>query len=138
MPLIELKRDPSKADLAWFGLVMLAFIGLVGILLWWTRGNVAAARYIWGTGVLLSAVYYLLPRTRRPLFLAWMYAAYPIGWAVSHVLLATIYFGLITSMGIVMRRFGYDPMRRTFDSSATTYWIAREPTRDVTRYFRQY
>jgi hypothetical protein len=67
-----------------------------------------------------------------------MYAAYPIGWVVSHVLLALIYFGVLTPIGRIMAVCGYDPMERRFDRAASSYWIEREPNRDASRYFRQF
>jgi hypothetical protein len=78
-----------------------------------------------------------VPPVRRPKFLAWMYAAYPIGWVVSHRVLAIIYFGLLTPIGTLMGVFGYDPMARRFDRAAASYWVERGRNRDPARYFRQ-
>ena len=138
MSLIELKTTASKKELAWFGLLLLAFLGLVGLLVWRATGTLAASRYIWGVGVVLAAIYYAVPPLRLPMFKGWMYAAYPIGWVVSHVLLGLIYFGLLTPIGFLMRVFGYDPMERRFDRTAATYWIERERQIDAERYFKQF
>jgi hypothetical protein len=67
----------------------------------------------------------------------WMALAYPIGWVVSHVLLAATYFLVFTPIGWMMRIFGRDPLERTIDRSARTYWIAHEPGGDPSSYFRQ-
>lgn len=138
MSLIELRTDASKKELAWFGLLLLAFLGLVGLLVWRATGSLTAPRYIWGAGVVLATVYYLVPPLRRPMFKGWMYAAYPIGWVVSHVLLAVIYFGILTPIGLLMRVFRYDPMERKFDKGAASYWVERERNPDVSTYFRQF
>ena len=138
MSLIELKTDASKKELAWFGLLLLAFLGIVGLLVWRATGSLTASRYIWGAGVVLAAVYYAVPPLRLPMFRGWMYAAYPIGWVVSHVLLGIIYFGLLTPIGKLMGLFGYDPMERRFDRQAPTYWVERERNRDASTYFRQF
>jgi protein-S-isoprenylcysteine O-methyltransferase Ste14 len=136
--LIELKTDASRKELAWFGVLLLAFLGIVGLLVWRTTGALTAPRYIWGAGVLLATLYYAVPPLRRPMFLGWMYAAYPIGWVVSHVLLGIIYFGLLTPIGKLMAVFRYDPMERRFDRDAASYWIERERNTDPTQYFRQF
>jgi hypothetical protein len=138
MGLIELKTDATKKELAWFGLLLLAFTGIVGLLVWRATGALNAPRYIWGAGVVLATVYYAVPPLRRPMFLGWMYAAYPIGWVVSHVLLGIIYFGILTPIGKLMAAFGYDPMERRFDRAASSYWVERERHTDPTRYFRQF
>jgi hypothetical protein len=138
MSLVELRTDPSKKELAWFGLLLLAFLGVVGLLAWRATGTIAVPRYIWGAGVALALMYYAVPPLRRPMFVAWMYAAYPIGWVVSHILLAVIFFGILTPIGRLMALFGYDPMARRFDRTAASYWTERERNRDASTYFRQF
>ena len=138
MSLIELKTDATKKELAWFGLLLLAFLGIVGLLAWRATGTLTASRYIWGAGVALAVIYYAVPPLRKPMFLGWMYAAYPIGWVMSHVILAVIFYGVLTPVGRLMRLFGYDPMARRFDRSAASYWIERERSTDASSYFRQF
>lgn len=139
MRLVELRTNPSDRELAWFGLLLLAFAGFLGGL-GWLAGAFTVSRAVWAVGIALAAVYYAVPRVRRPVWGGWMRAAYPIGWTVSHVLLAMIYYGLLTPIGLLMRLAGYDPMRRALDRTATTYWTERVRTDadDVVRYFRQF
>jgi hypothetical protein len=136
--LIELKTTASPKELRWFGVLLLAFFGIVGLLVWRTTGALVAPPYIWAGGVVLMAVYYAVPPLRRPMFFGWMYAAYPIGWVVSHVLLGIIYFGMLTPIGRLMAAFGYDPMERRFDRTVASYWIERERNTEAARYFRQF
>lgn len=138
MSLIELRKDATRQELAWFGLLLLVFCVLLGIIVWRATGTFAVSRYIWAAGLALSILYYAVPPLRVRLFAGWMYASYPIAWVVSHVLLAAIYFGLLTPFGLVMRLVGYDPLRRRLDKDATSYWTERERVTDVTRYFRQF
>jgi hypothetical protein len=79
----------------------------------------------------------LNPRWIRPVFVTWMRLAYPIGWTVSHLMLATIYYLVITPIGLVMRLLGRDPLQRRWDRQASTYWVAHNPGGDMARYFRQ-
>ena len=137
MALIELKTNPTPRDLKWFGLILLAFLGFVGGIVWLRTGSLAAPRVLWAIGAALAAVYYVVPPLRKPMFVGWSYLTYPIGWVVSHVLLAVLFYGVFTPLGLVMRLFGYDPMRKAFDRSATTYWVRHEESTDVSRYFRQ-
>lgn len=138
MAVIEINRNPSARDLRWFGVLLLAFAGLVGALVRWRLDAPTAATAIWATGVVLAAIYYAWPAARRPIFVGWMYLAYPIGWVMSHVILAAIYFLVITPIGLLMRALGRDPMTRRFDRSAASYWEARERRAGTDRYFRQF
>jgi protein-S-isoprenylcysteine O-methyltransferase Ste14 len=136
--LVELKADPTKSELKWFGVLLLAFCGFIGLLVWRATDTLTASRYVWAAGVLLAAIYYAVPPVRRPMFVAWMYAAYPMGWVVSHVLLAVVFFGVLTPIGLAMRLFREDPMHRRLDRAARSYWVERRPAADVSRYFRQF
>lgn len=138
MPLIEINRNPSAKDLRWFGLLLALFFGLVGALVWWRTGQRASFLVIAGAGCVLWAVYSLVPAVRRPLFLGWMYAAWPVGTMVSLALLAVVYFLVVTPIGLAVRLFSHDPLGRAFDSRLSSYWRARAPAPPASRYFRQF
>lgn len=136
--MIELNRNPSVRDLKWFGLLLLAFFGLLAAMALWRFEAPETARILLAVGAALSAVYYTVPPLRRWIFLAWMFAAFPIGWTISHVLLFVVYFGVLTPVGLVLRAVGKDPLERAFDRDAPSYWIARPRVDDPRRYFRQF
>ena len=138
MALLEINRNPSRRDLAWFGAVLLLFFVVIGGVIGRAFHSDDARRALWAAGTALAMVYYAVPALRRPMFVGWMYAAYPIGLVVSHLLLGLVYFGVVTPIGLLMRVVGHDPMTRRFDRSAPTYWIARRRDSDVKRYFRQF
>ncbi len=137
MAVIELKLDPTKRDLNIFGLMLIGFTALVGGLVWWKFSSPLAAKYIWGIGAALAVVFFLVPPLRLPIYKGWLYAAFPIGWTISHIVLAITFYLVITPIGLVMRLFR-DPMHRKPDPSLTTYWSPRQQVRDVKRYYRQF
>jgi hypothetical protein len=93
----------------------------------------AAAVGVAGAITILAA-----PPLGRKVYRGWMLAAVPIGWTVSHLVLAIAYYGVLTPIGLAMRLVGRDPMQRKFDRDATTYWIERPRESDPRRAFRQY
>ncbi|MEX0936449.1 MAG: SxtJ family membrane protein [Pirellulales bacterium] len=139
MALIEINRNPSHRELRQFACIWLpAFAALVGGLLWYHFGWWQAAATLWTLALVAAVVGWLAPQGMRLVYLGWMYAALPIGWTVSHLLMAAVYYLLITPIGLVMRLVGRDSMQRRFDRSAATYWEAHAPQRDIARYFRQF
>ncbi|MHC4975440.1 MAG: SxtJ family membrane protein [Planctomycetota bacterium] len=68
----------------------------------------------------------------------WTDAAGPIGWTVSTVLLALVYFLVITPIGLMLRLFGHDPMQRGFERGRGSYWAERPQAPETRRYFRQF
>lgn len=89
-------------------------------------------------GLLGACAVWALPSFGRKLHDGWIDAASPIGWTVTHVVLAIVYYLVLTPIGLLMRIAGRDPMRRKIDPRAATYWIERKNPIDSRRYFRQF
>lgn len=136
--MIEINTDPSRRQLLWFGPLFALFCGVLGGLMIWKLSAAGAAYVIWVLAGAILVVYYLVPSWQKPLYLGWLYAALPIGWVMSHLLLAIVYYLVVTPIGLVMRLCRYDPLDRRFDRSRNTYWIPRQPNSDDRRYFRQF
>lgn len=62
-----------------------------------------------------------------PLRRAWFRFGMLMQRLLSPVVLALIYFGVVTPVGLLRRAFGTDPLARRFDPEARSYWIRREP-----------
>jgi hypothetical protein len=135
---IRIERNPSRRQLRVFGLSLLAFCGLVGGVWWWKTGSLAEAGVFWAIGAAAPALGEIWPRGLRLAYLAASYATFPIGWGVSHLILAVVYYLLLFPIGLVLRLRGYDPMQRRFDQNAKSYWTHREREEGTERYFRQF
>ncbi|MBM3972958.1 MAG: hypothetical protein FJ301_02515 [Planctomycetes bacterium] len=74
----------------------------------------------------------------KPVFQGLMVVAFPIGLVVSTVLIAAIFYVVITPIGLVFRIIGRDAMGKRFDKSAPSYWHVRGAPRPTTSYFKLY
>ena len=101
-------------------------------------GQVAVAAVACGVGLAAAVAIFAVPGAGRTIFVGWSLAAVPIGWTITHTAMALAYYVVITPLGLIMKLFGYDPMKRRFDPQATTYWIEHEPGTEKSRYFRQF
>jgi len=128
MAIVEINWRPSHRDLRLFAAIQLVAALIVSVSL--------------GTGIIVFSGVGLLagqvrPELMRWPYLVWMIGAFPVGWVMSHVLLAVVYFGIITPVGLILRAGGHDPLRlRKVESS--TFWINRPEARSPSDYFRQY
>lgn len=139
VPIFDVDWDPSARDLRIFiGVWFLAFWGIVGAWVGYKTGNWSLAVGIWTIAGWFAVVGLLYPRAIRPVYTAWVAAAWPIGWLVGHLILAAIFFLVLTPIGMLMRLVGRDPMHRSFDRKADSYWIRRTTKSDPARYFRQF
>lgn len=62
-----------------------------------------------------------------PLNRGWMKLGELLGRVVSPIVLGAVFFGLFTPVGLLMRAFGRDAMRRRFEPAARSYWLERDP-----------
>ena len=139
MGMIEINRNPSRRELLVFGALLAVFSAVSGLVTHFAWDSPVAARCIWIGGAGLSLLHLGVPPLRRGIYLGWMYAVFPIGWTVSHVLLAIVYFVVVTPTGLLLRLFGYDAMsRRGGSEGRTSYWEDCSAPEDRKRYFRQF
>jgi len=135
---IDLNLNPSKKELRTFGLCALAFLALVGWIVFRRSGSMPMGASIAGFGFVLAVLGFAVPKALWPVWVALMVINYPIGWVITHVVMAIIFYLVVTPVGIIMRLTGRDPMERAFDRTAKTYWKPRRTDPDSARYFRQY
>ena len=61
----------------------------------------------------------------------------PIGWALSHLIIAVLFYALITPLGLLRRLLGRDPLALRAAPGADSYWAQRPPPDDGSSYLRQ-
>ena len=118
----KVKRSSDRS----FGFVIGAAFLLIGILpslhaphhpRWWA---IAAA-------IFFAALAQWQPAVLAPLNKIWQRLGLLLHRIVSPVILGLLFYTTILPVGVLMRAFGNDPMRRKFDPSADSYWVLREP-----------
>lgn len=133
--LVRFNRQPSPRELRQFAACALAFAAVAGGLAWRRDAReVAAAAWALGAGVALAG--WWRPPVLRPLWLVALALAWPVGWVVSHLVLAGIYFLVLTPVGWLLRLAGHDPLDQRGAPARPTYWTPRGPPRPRADYFR--
>ena len=84
---------------------------------WWAFGVAA---------VILTLVL-VRPTILGPANRLWLRLGLLLNCFVNPVVMAIMFFVVLTPFAIVMRLAGKDPLRRNFDRAASSYWIARKP-----------
>jgi multisubunit Na+/H+ antiporter MnhG subunit len=148
MALISINFNPSRKQLRQFGAICLAVFVLIAALVFHRHKffgvhiSAEASRSIAITFCVLGIACIFLaaiaPQALRPIYVGLTVATFPIGWIVSHIILAILFFGILTPIGLVMRLIGRDTMQRRFMPNQKTYWEPRETVTDPRQYFRQF
>ncbi|MFQ5527094.1 MAG: SxtJ family membrane protein [Thermoanaerobaculia bacterium] len=136
--MIDLNLNPNHKELRQFSIALIAATGIVGGLLWWKFGPNPWSQYLWVGGPIVGLLGLAIPIAIKPLFIGLSVIAFPIGIVLGTVALAIVYYLMITPIGLVFRLIGRDPLHRKFDRETPSYWIKREQSRGVVRYFQQF
>jgi hypothetical protein len=134
----DISFDPSRKTLRQFAWLWLAFFG--GMALWQAvvKERTTLGLILVALAVSVSSLGLLRPEWLRFVYVGWMILAFPIGWTVSQVMLAVIFYGLFTPIGLVFRIMGRDPLERTRQSNRESHWKAKPTPTDLKRYFKQF
>ena len=134
----DIQFNPPRATLRQFAGLWLAFFG--GLAGWqaMARGNLALAAVCAILALTIGPLGLVRPLLVRPIFVAWMVLAFPIGWTVSQIILAVMFYGLFTPIALVFRLIGRDPLHRAHRPELETYWLSKPAPADLRRYFKQF
>jgi hypothetical protein len=136
-PYAAIDTRPSLAQLAKFGATLLVAACLVGAVLDLYWHDALRARWAYGLGA-LALVTALTPRLGRIFYIAWLGLGISIGLVTSPLILAVLYFGVITPVALGMRLFGRDTLKRRLDRGAASYWEPYPEHNDLARYLKQF
>ncbi len=145
--LVQLNFRPDSRQLRQFGFIALlafSFLGAVvlwkGTLLGYQFGSAArsVAVGIWALGAVCALLSLIWPQGNRPLFVALSVLAFPIGFLLSHIVLAVLFFGILTPVGVLFRLLRYDPLDRAFQKDRGSYWVDLPEASSRRDYFRQF
>jgi len=108
-----------------FGLVFAGFFALLTLHNWWRTGHA------WPIELALAAVF-LAAALVRPNLLHWPNRAWTrlgsvLGAVVSPIIMALLFFLVVTPVGLLMRLTGKDSLRLRRPRQCDSYWIVREP-----------
>jgi len=108
-----------------FGLVFAGLFALLGTSSVYHSGT---RWYYWfPLAALFGVLAYIAPGVLAPLNRLWAKFGHLLHMIISPVLLGILFYLCISPIGFLMRLVGKDPMRRKFEPTTKSYWIARTP-----------
>lgn len=111
----------KKFGLIWGGLVS----GIFGLVLPFLR-HYPIPRWPWAVGIFVILWALLSPGTFTWFYRGWLKLGHILGLINTRIILAIIYYGMITPIGLVLKLMGHDPLRLRSDHGLETYRIGSE------------
>lgn len=91
-----------------------------------------------GFGAAAGVFFYAVPTLAKPFYVIWYALACSVGLVLGNVLMGLLFYLLVTGIGLFKRAFGSQPIRKTVDPQAATYWQDAPPAPEAKRYYSQY
>ena len=136
--LFERQQRATPRQLRQFAGALIVFTLIFVLRVWWRQGTLGqVALALSGAALLCGVIGLIRPRRIQWLFKALMTLSWPLGVIVSEVMIAILYFLVVTPVALALRVLRQDRLSRAIDRQAPTYWIAHKRAEDQSRYFRQ-
>lgn len=132
----EISFNPSRNTLRQFAGLWVLFFGGGAVWQYAVRRDGDLALVL-AMATVVGWVGLLRPGAVRYVYVTLTVLAFPLGWAVSHLVLAVLFFGLFTPLGFLFRLAGRDPLALRKARGVDTYWQSK-PAVGVENYFHQY
>ena len=134
----DIQLDPPRRTLRQFAGLSLVVFGGLACWGYFAKGRVTSSAVLATLAIAIGLPGLVRPRLVRPVYVGSMILAFPIGWAVSRVLLATLFYGVVTPMGMAFRLSGRDALYLARQPGRATYWMPKPAPADLRSYFRQF
>jgi hypothetical protein len=135
MKFSDIPRNPDCRTLRQFAALWILFFGILGG--WQIYRSNDWGWLLIGLSLIAGIPGLFWPKLLKPIFVTWMILAFPIGWMISHVILASVFYGLFVPLGLALRATGHDPLKCK-KSQLDTYWEPKTQQDDVSRYLKQF
>ncbi|MFN2453656.1 MAG: SxtJ family membrane protein [Pyrinomonadaceae bacterium] len=105
---------------------------------WWIfRARFQTLSYVFlACGILLVLLGMLLPRSLVLPFRLWMLVGEILSFVMTRVILAIVYFTVVTPIGIAKRLTGWDPLQRRA-APAASYWKDYSERQHDTKHYQK-
>jgi hypothetical protein len=127
---------PSRTLRQFAGLWMAFFGGLAGQA--WHQGRPESAGLFALVALTVGPLGLWQPQLLRPIFVGALVLTFPIGWLVSRLVLAVLFYTVFTPVGLLFRLAQRDALGLKTGGDAVSYWSVKPQVSEATRYFRQF
>jgi hypothetical protein len=139
MALIDINWKPDRNELRKFGATSMAMLILIALVGYWLEHLTAVwSLYLCTAGLVIFILSRISAILIKPFYLLLYTIALPIGFVLTNILMAVIYFIILTPIGLIFRLIRRDPLRRKFNPRTRTYWLPHRNPDSLKRYFNQF
>lgn len=117
----------NKQELKKFGLMMAGVISLLFGLIFPFLGNQTYPLWPWTIAAVFTIVSLVHPKLLNRVYHIWMKIGHILGWINTRLILAVLFFGILTPIGLLLRILNKDPLFKKIEPNAVSYRVNCKP-----------
>jgi hypothetical protein len=102
------------------------------------RGHVTVGIVLAVLALTVGPLGLIKPQAIRSVFVCCMIVTFPLGWLISRVILACLFYGIFAPVGLVFKLIGRDALARRPRPDQSTYWESKPMATELASYLRQF
>jgi hypothetical protein len=134
----DISFTPPARTLRQFAALCAVFLGASACWQAFGAGRVGLALALALLAAAVGPLGVVWPRAIRWVYVAAMLAAFPVGWVVSRLLLAAVFYGVFTPVALFFKLVRRDALARRYRPHEPTYWSPKPAPAGPGSYLRPF
>jgi len=114
----------NKKEWKKFAIGVAIILSAIGAVQWFL--DIEIYPYIFGSAFIILLSGLLVPVVIKPLFIAFSYLGFVLGWVMTRVILSLLYYLVFTPVGLILKLTGKKVLDTSFRSEQKSYWLEKE------------
>ena len=119
----------NKSEWKKFAIGVAIILSVIGAVQWYL--GIEIYPYFFGSAFIILLSGLLVPVVIKPLFIAFSYLGFVLGWVMTRVILSLLYYLVFTPVGLILKLTGKKVLDTSFRSEQKSYWIERDQEQEV-------
>ena len=116
----------NKEEIRKFGFLIGGVLIAISIFMLWKALTYYQLVFVIGISFILLGL--ITPIILKPIYIVWMTFATILGWIMTRVILAILFYLIVTPIGLIARIFGVKFLDLSWNDNVKYYWNKRDKT----------
>ena len=116
----------NKEEIRKFGFLIGGVLIAISIFMLWKVLTYYQLVFVIGISFILLGL--IIPIILKPIYIVWMTFATILGWIMTRVILAILFYLIVTPIGLIARIFGVKFLDLSWNDNVKSYWNKRDKT----------
>ena len=114
----------NKEEIRKFGFLIGGVLIAISIFMLWKA--LFFYQFVFVIGAIFIISGFFIPMVLKPIYIIWMTFATILGWIMTRVILAILFYLIVTPIGLIAKIFGVKFLDLSWNKNVNSYWNKRD------------